>query len=76
MALCVYAVHITSHPGGPPGNETLFLVLCPPSIGAMALDSAGVLGGIVGWVFISLENAGLYGLVGLLCGHLIGKSAN
>ena len=75
MALCGYAFYITSHHLGP-GNETLFLVLCPPSIGAMALDNAGVLGGIVGWVFISLVNAGLYALVGLLCGHVAGNTAN
>jgi len=32
----------------------------------MALENAGVLGGIVGWVFISAMNCGLYSLLGLV----------
>jgi hypothetical protein len=30
----------------------------------MALDNAGLVGGIIGWAFISIENAVLYGLIG------------
>jgi hypothetical protein len=30
----------------------------------MALDNAGVLGGLVGRLFISIANAGLYALIG------------
>jgi hypothetical protein len=37
----------------------------------MALDNAGVIGGLIGWFFISLENAVLYGLVGLGIGNKI-----
>jgi hypothetical protein len=62
MTLCGYAFYTTSH--GRSSNLALFLILCPPSIGAMALDNAGLLGGIIGWIFISAENAGLYALVG------------
>ncbi len=61
MALCGYAFYLTSHNGV--GN-LLFLVFCPPSILAMALDNAGVVGGIVGWLFISFANAGLYAVIG------------
>jgi len=31
----------------------------------MALDNAGVVGGLIGWFFISLMNAALYGGIGL-----------
>jgi hypothetical protein len=63
--LCVYTFYNNlAHHG--PINTTLFLILCPPSIGAIALDSAGVAGGIMGWLVISFLNGGLYGLGGLL----------
>lgn len=64
LGLCRYAFYLTSH--HQIGNPLVFIILCPPSIGAIALDNAGVLGGIVGWVFISMANAGLYFLLGLL----------
>jgi len=44
---------------------TVYLLLCPPSFGAMALDNAGVVGGLIGWFLISLMNAALYGAIGL-----------
>lgn len=62
VALCTYAFYLTSH--GRIGNAALFLVLCPPSIGAMALDNAGKVGGLIGWFIISIANAFLYGVVG------------
>jgi hypothetical protein len=65
-ALCRYTVYLTSH--GRIGNMALFLILCPPSIGAMALDNAGKIGGLIGWLIISIENAFLYGLIGVLIG--------
>jgi hypothetical protein len=74
MALCGYAFYLTSH--GRIDNEALFLILCPLSIGAVALDNAGVLGGIISWVFISVENAGLYALVGLALSGLVGNAPN
>jgi hypothetical protein len=71
--LCAYAFYITSH--HQIGNDALFLILCPPSIGAMALDNAGIVGGLIGWFFISLSNAVLYGLIGLGAGSILhGKS--
>jgi hypothetical protein len=60
-ALCAYTLYLTSH--GLIGNETLFLGLCPPSIGALGLDKAGTVGGIVGWQFIAAANALLYSAV-------------
>jgi hypothetical protein len=35
-ALCAYSFYLTSH--GRIGNVALFLILCPPSIGALALE--------------------------------------
>jgi hypothetical protein len=35
----------------------------------MALDNAGVVGGLIGWFFISLMNAVLYGAIGLGLGE-------
>jgi hypothetical protein len=42
----------------------LYSLSCAPSIGAMALDSAGVAGGLVGWFIISVANALFYGVLG------------
>jgi hypothetical protein len=64
--LCAYTFYVTSshYRGGPP-SEILYLLLCPPSFAALALDNAGVVGGLIGWFFISLMNAALYGAIGL-----------
>jgi hypothetical protein len=67
--LCAYAFYLTSH--HQIGNYALFLILCPPSIGAMALDNAGIVGGLIGWFLISLENAVIYGLIGLGAGSIL-----
>ena len=47
-------------------NGGLFMLLCPPSIMAMALDKASVSDALIVWLLISLVNALLYTLVGLL----------
>ena len=64
--LCAYTFYVTSshYKGGPP-PIVLYLLLCPASFFAMALDNAGVIGGLFGWFFISLMNAALYGAIGL-----------
>jgi hypothetical protein len=72
-ALCGYAFYLTSHHRI--GSAFLFLTLCPTSLGAMALDNAGVIGGVIGWLFISLENAVLYGLIGFGIGKLQSRSS-
>ena len=69
-----YAFYITSH--GRSSNIALFLILCPPSISSMALDNASLLGGIIGWIFISVENAGLFALVGLALSRLVEHTRN
>jgi hypothetical protein len=61
MLLCAYTFYLTSH--GQMGSPVLFLILCPFSILAIALDNAGVIGGILGWLFISGLNATLYGAI-------------
>jgi hypothetical protein len=52
------------------GLDGLYSVLFPPSLGLMATESAGVVQQIVIVAFVSLENAFLYGLVGLGAGKL------
>jgi hypothetical protein len=55
--------------------QLLFLILCPPSLEAMALDNAGPVVNSVGVLFIAVENAVLYGLVGAGVGRLWRKRA-
>ena len=74
MCLCGYAFYLTSH--HQIGNSLVFIILCPPSVGAMALDNAGVLGGIEGWVFISAVNCGLYSLLGLFVARTFAANSN
>ena len=71
-ALGTYAFYLTAHHRI--GHASLFLVLCPPSIGAIALDSAGVLGGIIGWLGIAIGNAALYAGIGVALGAPVEKS--
>jgi hypothetical protein len=61
IAMGGYAFYLTSH--REIGNSLLFVVLCPPSIMAMALDNAGTVGTLVGWLFIAFVNAGFYALL-------------
>jgi hypothetical protein len=68
VVLCAYTFYLTSHQRT--GNELLFTVLCPPSIAAIALDNAGVVGGLIGWLFIAGENGALYGAVGFAWGFV------
>jgi len=66
VVLCAYTYYVTSsHYRGSPPPLTLYLLLCPPSFGATALDNAGVVEGLIGWFFISLMNAAFYGVFGL-----------
>jgi hypothetical protein len=52
--------------------EILALVLCPPSIGMMAVDNAPLAMQLVSAFLIMLENAALYGLIGAGL-HSIGR---
>ena len=73
VLLLVYAQYFTSHYEriAPDGLIAFFLILCPPSIGTMALDGASKTQMLVGHFFICLENAVLYGLIGLGIGSKI-----
>jgi hypothetical protein len=71
-ALWVYAGYLTAH--NLIGNKALFLILCPPSIGAIGLDNAGVPGGIIGWLIIAIVNAHLYAAIGIVLGMALKKS--
>jgi len=71
VTLCAYTFYLTSHHRI--GNELLFIGLCPPSIAAIALDNAGVAGGLVGWLFIAVANAALYGAFGFAGGLILAR---
>ena len=44
--------------------QTVFLILCPPSIMALGLDNAGTVSAVFGWLIICSFNALLYGVFG------------
>jgi hypothetical protein len=46
------------------------LILCPPSIGLMAIDNAPHAMQLVGAFIILLENAALYGFIGMIFGRV------
>jgi len=68
VTLGAYAFYLTSHQRI--GNMLLFIALCPPSLSAMALDNAGLVGGLVAWLFIAVENGAVCGAVGFACGFV------
>lgn len=49
----------------------VFLVLCPPSIGAISLDNASRMLSVLAWFLFALTNAGLYAVVGWITGWLV-----
>jgi len=51
-------------------SDLVFVVLCPPSIGAMGLEKTGLIGGLFWWFMFALMNAGLYAIVGWSIGML------
>ena len=75
-AFYAYAGYVTSsHYTGAPPSEVLnlMLILCPPSIGSMALQNGGAAEGLIVWLIISLLNALLYGAIGLGFGELAAR---
>jgi hypothetical protein len=51
----------------------IYLLLCPFSFTSIALDNAGVVGGLIGWLFISLVNGAFYGVLGFGFGLRVEK---
>jgi hypothetical protein len=47
-------------------SPLVFLAFCPPSLIAMGIEKAGLIGGMVWWFLIALMNAGLYAVAGWL----------
>ena len=74
--LGAFTFYWNSLPGHGIPSIAVYLILCPPSFASMALDNAGIVGGIIGWFIISLANAVLYGLVGFGFGFKAGTKAN
>ncbi len=70
-ALGVYT--FLTNRSGIAADATIF-ILCPPSLGAIGLDNAGFMAGIIGWVGISAMNAAWYGAIGLLIGKIVKTS--
>lgn len=50
------------------------LILCPPSFGLMAADHGGLIVQLFLSLLVAIENAALYGLVGLGFGKLLSRS--
>jgi hypothetical protein len=53
----------------------VFLWLCPMSVVSLGLDSASLVVGLLGWLMISLTNAILYGVAGIVVSVFVPKSA-
>ena len=54
-------------------SDVMYVTLCPPCFGAIALDNAGPLSAIVAWLMFFIANAGWYAAIGLLIGGLAEK---
>jgi len=71
--LAGYALYVIS--SGRKPSEGLLLILCPSFLSAMPLDSLSWHAEVRGWLVIALENAGLYGLVGMVLGAAVGSKS-
>jgi hypothetical protein len=66
------AFYAISHSlGGNPSIKPL-LYLCPSSIISLGLDNASLLVGLFGWLLISVSNAVLYSVPGVVVSLFIG----
>ena len=57
-------------------SSKVFLWLCPMSVVSLGLDSASLVVALLGWLMISLTNAILYGLAGIVVSVFVPKSAS
>lgn len=72
--LAGYALYVIS--SGRKPSEGLLLILCPSFISAMPLESLSWQAEMKGWLVIALENAGLYGVVGMVLGAAVGSKSH
>jgi hypothetical protein len=71
LLACLASYETSPSYHGRPVNDWVFLIPCPPSIFALALENTSAIGSLVGWLEIALMNAGLYAVFGWLLGKLI-----
>jgi hypothetical protein len=62
-ALAAYAYYSNQHRGGPKIDESVYLVMCPPSIFLMLTESASVSGQVLIVAVVVVLNGLLYGAV-------------
>ena len=72
VAWLLLAYYTVAHKMGHDPSTTPLLYMCPFSFWTMALDNASLLEGLFLWLIISLFNAGLYAVPGLLVGAAVG----
>jgi hypothetical protein len=71
MTWMLFALHgIASHMNVHLSSD-LLAYLCPTSIVALGLDSASFIVGMLGWLIISLTNAALYSIIGIVVGAVL-----
>jgi len=71
MAWVLLAIYsIARHEGVNLGTNPL-LYLCPTSILSMALDNAPFSVALLGWLVISITNAVLYSIIGMVAGAIL-----
>ena len=68
IGLAVAAVLLTVAVKFTGGGDTVwvFIILCPPSLGLMALDASGPWAQAAGLLYVVVANAVLYGGIGFL----------
>jgi len=72
--LAGYALYVIS--SGRKPSEGLLLILCPSFLSAMPLETLSWQAEVKGWLVIALENAGLYGVVGMVLGAAVGSKSH
>ncbi|MGB8888837.1 MAG: hypothetical protein WCC87_19060 [Candidatus Korobacteraceae bacterium] len=68
LLLATYS--IAQHIGVNLGTD-LLLYLCPTSVLSLALDNASLGVALFGWLVISITNAALYSIIGLIVGAVL-----
>jgi hypothetical protein len=66
------ALYAVAHRLGGNPSTKLLLYLCPSSIISLGLDNASLLVGLFGWLLISVSNAILYSIPGVVISLFVG----